>query len=603
MQRPKTITSPRLLLYSLLVTLVLLSSSSWAALTAIADRQVLDSNETLQLTVRFNGQALTSEPDFSVLERDFRILSNNRQQQYSMINGRTESFTDWKLTLTPKRIGRLLIPSIRFKQDISDAIEISVRKASPSNATGQPVYTETLVDKSSVYVQEQLLLTHRLFTSIQLTDLSMDQPEVTGAVVQQVDQNQFRKRIGNRDYIVVEKKYALFPQASGKLEIPTTTISAYQVGSNQNSFFRSRGNQLIRNTEAKTIDVLARPGTIAADQWMPSSQLQLTEQWSNDLDQLVAGEPVTRTITIRARGLTGAQIQPLVIQPSDSIKVYPDRAQLDEQTDAGGVTGIRQESLALVPNRAGEIVLPAISVQWWDTVNRRLQTATLDAVRLQVAASGEASAQNAIPGLTTNPELLSPVDMANSQDGINFQKQREQSDNPSLLLTLSLATNALLLALVAALLMGRSRVSGKRKPASIEDPVNSPRLRLKQQLKAIEMAAAGGDLTALRQAIINWGGTAFPECKVTTLETIVRLCETSPGSMIQAEVLEQLRQQFRLLDQCLYNQAGTQEPGKADLKRLIGLLKKLDISHVSVNQKGKYKGNDLKPLYPTKNFG
>ena len=165
MQRSQTTTTLRPLLHSLLVALVLLSSSSWAALTAIADRKVIDSNETLQLTVRFDGQVLTGEPDFAVLERDFRILSNNRQQQYSMINGRTESFTDWKLTLAPKRIGRLLIPSIRFKQDISDAIELTVRKASPSNATGQPVYTETLVDKSSIYVQEQLMLTHRLYTS------------------------------------------------------------------------------------------------------------------------------------------------------------------------------------------------------------------------------------------------------------------------------------------------------------------------------------------------------------------------------------------------------------------------------------------------------
>ena len=144
-------------LLALLITLIA-SSPGWATLTATADRTVLDSNETLQLTLRYNGQVFTGEPNFAVLQRDFKILSNNRQQQYSMMNGRTESFTDWKLTLAPKRLGRLLIPSIKFKKDISDAIEITVRKASPSNATGQAVYTETLVDKSAVYVQEQLLL-------------------------------------------------------------------------------------------------------------------------------------------------------------------------------------------------------------------------------------------------------------------------------------------------------------------------------------------------------------------------------------------------------------------------------------------------------------
>ena len=594
MQRSQTTTTLRPLLHSLLVALVLLSSSSWAALTAIADRKVIDSNETLQLTVRFDGQVLTGEPDFSVLERDFRILSNNRQQQYSMINGRTESLTDWKLTLAPKRIGRLLVPSIKFKQDISDAIEITVRKASPSNATGQPVYTETLVDKSSLYVQEQLLLTHRLYTSIQLTDLSMEPPEVSGAIVQQVAQNQFRKRIGNRDYIVVEKKYALFPQASGTLEIPTTVISAYQVGSNQNSFFRSRGNQLMRNTEAKTIDVLARPGTIAADQWMPSSQLQLTEQWSSDLDQLVVGEPVTRTITIRARGLTGAQIQPLVIQSGDQVKIYPDQPQLSEQNDASGVIGIRRESLALVPNRAGEIVLPAISVQWWDTVHRRLQTATLEPVRLQVAASSSASVKDANPGTPTG---LQP------KPAVSAKEQKREAPAPSLLLKLSLAANALLVALVAALLIRGSTGRKKSGPASAKDPVNSPRLRLKQQLKALEIAVANGDLSAARQAVINWGRTAFPDSRVTTLEAIARLCEPLSGSQTQQDILEELRQQFNLLDQCLYNRAETGNGQNVDLNLLIKLLRKLDISFASISSKGKSGDNGLKPLYPTNNFG
>ena len=203
--------------YILIVALFLLSSSAWAALTATVDRKGIDSNESLQLRVRYAGQASSSEPDFSVLERDFRVLSNDRLK-YTMINGRTESYTDWTLTLMPKRTGRLLIPSIKFKQDISDAIEITVRKASPSNATGQPVYTETLVDKSSLYVQEQLLLTHRLYTSIQLTDLSMETGGA-GAIVQQVAQNQFRKRIGNRDYIVVEKSTLYFP-GQRELEIP-----------------------------------------------------------------------------------------------------------------------------------------------------------------------------------------------------------------------------------------------------------------------------------------------------------------------------------------------------------------------------------------------
>jgi hypothetical protein len=565
---------------------LLTTSPSWAKLTATADRTLLDSNETLQLTVRFDAQVLSSEPNFDVLQRDFKILSNNRQQQYSMINGRTESYTDWKLTLQPKRIGRLLIPSIKFKKDISDAVEITVRKASPSNATGQPVYTETLIDKSAVYLQEQLLLTHRLYTSIQLTDLSIEELVIPGAIVQKSGQNQFRKRIGNRDYIVVEMAYAVFPQTSGKLDIPAIGISAYQVGNNsQNSFFRSRGNQLIRNTQSKIIDVMAKPAHIDADQWMPSSQLQLNQQWSSSLDQLVVGEPITRTITISAKGLTGSQILPLSLKPSGDYKVYPDQAQLDEQVGSDGVTGIRRESLALVPNRQGEIVLPEISVRWWDTVNQRMQTATLEAIRLDVGPAPFDSTSN-------TDSYLAPIDMADSDQNPSAQQnsvdQQSLLDNagPSWLIQLSLALNALLLTLVVALLLKRSKqADADRAKSQLSSQSDNPRLKLKQRLKAIEIAAGKGDLAAVREGILVWARGAFPNEKVKTVDEIALLC---------ADV--ELTEQLRLLDQSLYNRQSSE---KADLKLLIRRLKTLDIP-VS---ESKTSTNGLKPLYPTNNIG
>ena len=152
----------RLYSLALMVILTAVCSHSWATLTATADRTIIDSNETLQLLVRLDSQALIGEPDFTVIESDFEILSTSRQQQYSRVNGQTQSFTDWNLLLAPKRIGRLLVPSINYKKDISNAIEITVRQASAASAVGQPVFTETLVDKSAVYIQEQLLLTHQL---------------------------------------------------------------------------------------------------------------------------------------------------------------------------------------------------------------------------------------------------------------------------------------------------------------------------------------------------------------------------------------------------------------------------------------------------------
>ena len=360
-------------------------------------------------------------------------------------------------------------------------------------------------------------------------------------------------------------------------------ISAYQVGNNQSSFFRSRGNQIIRNTEAKTIDVMAKPAHIDADQWMPSSQLTISQKWSNNLEQLQVGEPVTRTITISAKGLTGAQILPLSLESSSDFKVYPDQAQLNESVDASGVTGVRQESFALVPNRQGEIVLPEISLRWWDTVNQRMQTATLDAMRLEVGAAPTSAATNSAP-------YLEPIELADSQQSaaaISQNNDLQTGDGSfSTLMRLSLAANALLLTLLAALLLKRkSKQSARQRPSEI----NSPRLKLKQLIKAIEIAAKKDDLAALREAVIAWGRSAFPDNKIKTLQEIAELCADP-----------QLKQQFDRLDQSLYNSPNNEDQSpSADIKLLIALLKGLDIP----SAEAKTSANGLKPLYPTNNIG
>ena len=564
---------------ALMVGMTLLCSHSWASLTATADRTIIDSNETLQLLVRLDSQALMGEPDFSVIESDFEILSTSRQQQYSRVNGQTQSYTDWNLLLAPKRIGRLLVPSIKYKKDISNAIEITVRKATAASAAGQPVYTETLVDKSEVYIQEQLLLTHRLYTSVRLSDLGLDPLKVDDALMQKVSETQFQKNVAGKNYQVVEIIYALFPQASGKLQIPALRFSAYETSNNRYGGFSARGNRIIRNTDAKTIDVMTRPAHIDIDNWMPASSIRLEQQWSSPLDQLKVGEPVTRNISITASGLTGAQIMPLSLSESDDYKVYPDQPQLGDSADAAGVTGIRRESFALVPNRPGEITVPAVSVRWWNSRKQRMQTATLDAVTLQVAAA-EVSAMNPYNSAPTAAVGANSLIIEATPEAPKSLMAELRS---SLALQLSVAGNALLLVLLLVLLLfvwlGRSSKAAPRRDLS---GLNSARLELKQLLTNIERAARKSDLVPLRDSLLAWGRCIFPQQKIKTLAEIAALLDHG-----------QLQQQFDLLDQALYNRSSEQQP---DLKLLVNLVRNAIVPKTETAQTAKA---ELKPLYPS----
>ena len=549
--------------------LLAVSTLSWAALTATVDRSVIDSNETLQLVIRYDGQVMTGQPDFSPLENDFEILSNNRQQQYSWVNGQSESYTDWTMVLMPKRTGLVLIPSLNFKKNVSNAVEIRVRSASAAAAGAgkQPIYTETLVDKESVYIQEQLVLTHRLYTSVQLSDLSLSDLNVPDVILQKIGDNQYQKTINGRNYLIVEIKYALFPQVAGKLVIPALRFGAYESnGRSQFGGFTNRGTRIFRSTESKIVDVNARPAHIAADQWMPSSEVQLAEQWSTDLNNLTVGEPVTRAIAISAAGLTGAQITPIQIIESDDYKIYPDQPQLQEQAKGSTIVGTRTETLAMVPGRAGEITFPAINVRWWDTVNQRMQTASLAAKTVQVR-----------PGtaLAISPATVQPQAMESLAIGAS-----EKPSELSLLTNLSLAFNALLIAALALLLLKRPR-SGLAGRTSAE-PATPALLSLKQKFKAIEIQADKNNMMGMRDAILVWGRQLFAETPPTTLKDL---------SLLLADL--ELQQQFTQLDRQLYkdNASGDQ----LDIQLLLQRLKQQS----SFSRKSTAtRGQELQSLYP-----
>jgi hypothetical protein len=557
------------------LTLCAAASSSWAELSATANRTVLDSNETLQLRVRLDAQAFRSEPDFSPLQKDFEILSNNRQQQYSSVNGKAESYTDWNLTLMPKRTGIILIPSLKYKKQISNAVEITVRAASASGASTagkQPIYTETLVDKSAVYIQEQIILTHRLYTSVQLRDYSLSELDIPDAIVQRLGDTQFQKVINGRNYLVLEVSYAIFPQSSGKLNIPALRFGAFESTSrSQFGAFASRGNRVFRDTQAKTIDIMARPAHVPADEWMPSSNVELTEQWSDDLNNLSVGEPITRTIRISAQGLTGAQILPLTIAPSSQYKLYPDQPQLDQQVSSNGLLATRTESLALVPNQAGEITLPAIEMRWWDTVNQRMQTASLSGITVQVSASATINNAPVVP----NNQLLTMEPL-----NLNAEAAKVENTAPSMLVKLSLAFNALLLAAIAALVAGRRRQQTATQASS--EVQTSALLNLKQQLKAIEMQAKQNNLMGMRDAILSWGQCLFAETPPTTLKQLSTLLDDT-----------ELQEQFAQLDRQLYK--GKTDDDMLDIALLLKRLKQQ--SNFSRGTKAD-RGTGLKPLYP-----
>ena len=509
----------KLIAYILTIASAITPCIAWAEFVAKIDRSVLDSNETFRLEMRYDGQVFTGQPDFEILSADFEILSNNRQQSYTSVNGKSESFTSWSLQLRPKSAGILEIPSIAFKGDKSNKIEVRVRTAptnpSPVNPGSQPIYTETLVDSKQVFVDEQIILTHRLYTSVNLRDYTLSELKINDAVLHRLGDTTFQKVINGRSYLVLEVKYALFPKAIGYMEIPSLRFGAYEVNSqSQYGIFNNRGNPIIRDTQAERIIVISKPSQSAARGWMPSKSVKIEQRWSGDLENVVVGEPITQTITITADGLSPEQITPLDIPQNDKYRIYPDQPQLNQILASDGLKSTRIESLAFVPNQEGEIVFPELRLRWWDLKRQKEAIAILPSTTISVGPSS-----NVIPKDISNEIGEKYLDNSSESNTILKSVGSRDVRQLSWLANISLGLNAILFAIIIGSLLVRKNRISRRESAKVTK-VDSALAELKMSLKEIERAAKNENLLVMRDSILRWGQVLFANKLLLTLKEL-----------------------------------------------------------------------------------
>jgi hypothetical protein len=554
------------LLISLLVT-------GWAQaatkFTAKVDRNTLTQEETLTLTLRFHEQVMFGEPDLSQLQQNFDVLGKHRNQQYRSVNGRAESWTQWQVSLAPKRQGKLLIPSFEFKGAYTDAIEVQVNKAQvySGKVANQPVFMEVDVDKSSAFVQEQIIYTMRLFTSVDLHSLNRTDFDVSGAEVKKISENQYQKSINGTPYGVVEIKYALFAQQSGILTIPQ---GLWSVVINQQSYrrdpflsdpFARSGKKVNLRTPEKAVNILAQPGNYDADTWIPASNIQLQQSWSQSPDSFKVGEPITRTITIKAEGVTASQLPPLTIEPIAGLSYYPDQPQSDEQLSSQGITTIKQESYAIVANKPGTITLPAVTLKWWDTNAKRIRESRLPVQTIEVEGSGASVAVAAVePAITETAETESQA-VANS--------------NPLWFYSTLLTT---LTTLIFAALWLRARNHTTSAQGPIEKPVK-PTVNQKLLIQALN----SGDPRKARQALIEWGQVQFQKPELTNLQQLANFSNN-----------EEFSASLTALDHQLYGSEEQRLP-----PALVEALKQgvENVKNQSVETSQKESDGSLPPLY------
>ncbi|MEX2962113.1 BatD family protein [Microbulbifer sp. TYP-18] len=507
-------------------------------LSASVNRDTIGIDETLNLRLRYTGSESGGQPDFELLQQDFDILSRQQSNQYQVINGRAESFVEWTLTLAPKRQGKLFVPSLHYQGSVSNAVPITVKDASTTPGAGdRQAFLEVELDKGQVYVQEQLLVKVRLYTTIGLHDIATEPLQIPGAHVEKVDEQRYERRIGGVSHAVYELTYAVYPESSGELKIPALSYVAIAGRRDPFSLFNRNTQRLRLRSQPKVIQVVPKPASYSGAHWLPAASLGIVQSWSQDPKHFKVGEPITRIVTVRAEGLRAAQLPPLPRLEVEGLKTYPDQPQQDDQVDSGGVTGSRIETTAIVATQPGDYQLPEIVITWWDTKTGRQRATQLPPFRFTVSGS----AAGAKPDQTgVAPETRVNLTAPTAED--NFWR--------------NLALAAIFTHLFWVLYFLYQRKKRNPSPRLKE----TPRTDSGGEASALLQAAGGGDAAKLMAALDNWLHSRWPETRGQSLAEANRNLK-----------LEDLQQLQELLSAALY----TTPPQPLDRQRVQLLVERL----------------------------
>ena len=344
--------------------------------------------------------------------------STSTQQSFSFVNGHTsqQSSVTYTYVLMAHKNGTFVIPSAKAtvagNAAVSSALKINVsgksQQGGGGNAQGQSrrvdragsrisgndLFMRVTANKHSVYEQEPILLTYKVYTQVELTALEGKMPDLQGFHTQEIplpQQKTFHiETINGRPYnCVTWSQYVMFPQMSGKLTIPSLTFNGIVMQQNTTvdpfeAFFNG-GSGYIEvkksiSAPSVAINVLPLPAKPAG---FSGGVGHFTVSSSVDKKTVKAGEPVNVRIVVSGVGNMKLLKQPDLSLPKDFEKYDPKITDKTKLT-AEGVTGSMIYDILVVPRNKGAYTIPPVNFIYFDTQTHQYKTITTQPIQIEV---------------------------------------------------------------------------------------------------------------------------------------------------------------------------------------------------------------------------
>jgi hypothetical protein len=403
---------------------------------------VVVSGDQVRLVFTVNSQDIKDFRAPSI--KGFDVLmgpSRSQQSSIQIINGKrtSNSSTAFTYILLAGSPGTYTIPAasveVNGEKVFSNAISIKVlpqdqtsgnsgnngggsASSSRSQAAGSRISANDLfitatASKTTVHEQEAILLTYKVYTVVNLRQLYGKMPDLKGFHTQEVELPQQKtftlEHYKGRNYnTTVWSQYVLFPQQTGKLEIPSITfdgVVAQQTISDDpfDAFFNGGGYVEVKKkitTPKVVINVQPLPAkpagfSGAVGEFKLASSINATDVKTNDA--------VTIKLTLSGTGNMKLIGTPEVKFPQD-FEIYDPKVTDDYKLTNSGLTGTKTFEYLAIPRHAGNFTIPAIEFTYFDLKSNSYKTLKTEAYNLKVA-KGQGNADQVISDFTNKESV------------------------------------------------------------------------------------------------------------------------------------------------------------------------------------------------------
>lgn len=378
--------------------------------TASVNRNHVSLGESFTLNLTLKDASAKEAPSTSALKQAFFIHSQQQASNTTIINGQMSASTTWKIVLTSLKEGEALIPSFTINTSegalSTKPILLKVVKQAQNSGSSalDGVEIHTKVSQKNPYKNEPVIYTVTLATKRNLTNIGMQKFTVDDALVEMTKEPQIDKKLIDGVWVdTVDFSYLITPLKSGELKIPSVAVQGAIPskrrlgGSFFDDFFQDfePAKPIMLATEEVLLNV--KPPKQDVIPWLPARSLTIEEIF-DPFQTFKENEPITRSFKIKAEGIMASQLPSLNdLQTADgSFKVYMDKPESGNDFSGGSIQSFRSEQYTLIPQAAGALELPEISVAWWDVAKNEKAYARIPKRTLHIAP-GTPSVQTPMP--------------------------------------------------------------------------------------------------------------------------------------------------------------------------------------------------------------